>query len=65
VSTPRCGGCVEYVVEPAGRPLLLDALDSVVISSAERSSLTWLAGFEAAIVENIAAWNHPGPAELA
>lgn len=33
----------------------LDALGGVVISSAERSSLTWLAGFEAATVENIAA----------
>lgn len=28
---------------------MLDALDGVAISSAERASLTWLAGFEASI----------------
>jgi hypothetical protein len=40
-----------------GLAVLLDALgrsDGVVISSAERSSLTWRAGFEASTVENIA-----------
>ncbi len=35
--------------------VLLDALDGVVISEAERAALTWLAGFEAHTVENIAA----------
>jgi hypothetical protein len=35
--------------------LRLDALDDVVISSAERSSLTWLAGFEVPTAENIVA----------
>ena len=34
--------------------VLLDALDGVVISDAERASLTWLAGFESDTVENIA-----------
>jgi hypothetical protein len=34
--------------------VLLDALDGVVISDAERASLTWLAGFETHTVENIA-----------
>ena len=34
--------------------VLLDALDGVVISEAERRSLVWLAGFEAHTVENIA-----------
>ena len=34
---------------------LLDALGGVPISGAERASLTWLAGFEDATVENIAA----------
>jgi hypothetical protein len=34
---------------------LIDALDGVVISSAERSSLTWLTGVEASTVENIVA----------
>lgn len=35
--------------------MLLDALDGVVISDAERASLTWLAGFEAHTVEPLAA----------
>jgi len=34
---------------------LLDALDGVPISEAERRSLAWLCGFEAATVENVAA----------
>ena len=34
---------------------LLDALDGIPISEAERRSLAWLCGFEAATVENIAA----------
>ncbi|MGH3684080.1 MAG: hypothetical protein ACRDRU_28690 [Pseudonocardiaceae bacterium] len=34
---------------------LLDALSGVPLSDAERASLTWLAGFEACTVENIAA----------
>ncbi len=34
---------------------LLDALDGVPVSDAERASLTWLAGFEAQTVANIAA----------
>jgi hypothetical protein len=37
------------------RAVLLDALDGVVICSAERSSLPWLAGFEASTVENVVA----------
>jgi hypothetical protein len=35
--------------------VLLDALDGVPLSDGERASLTWLAGFEAHTVENIAA----------
>ena len=35
--------------------MLLDALGGVVISDAERAPLAWLAGFEKATVENIAA----------
>ena len=35
--------------------VLLDALDGVVISDAERASLAWLAGFEKDTVENLAA----------
>jgi uncharacterized membrane protein (DUF4010 family) len=35
--------------------VLLDALDGVVISDAERRSLTWLCGFERAEAENVAA----------
>ena len=35
--------------------VLLDALDDVPISEAERRSLTWLCGFEADTVENLAA----------
>jgi len=34
---------------------LLDALGGVPISEAERRSLAWLCGFEAATVENVAA----------
>ena len=34
--------------------VLLDALDGVVISDAERASLIWLVGFEVHTVENIA-----------
>ena len=34
--------------------VLLDALDGVALSDAERRSLVWLAGFEAHTVENIA-----------
>jgi len=37
---------------------LLDALDGVPITDTERASLTWLAGFEDATVENIAAVIH-------
>ena len=33
---------------------LLDALGGIPIGATERASLTWLAGFEAATVENIA-----------
>jgi hypothetical protein len=36
-------------------------LDGVVISDAP--SLTWLAGFEVATVENVATDDHPRPAE--
>ncbi|MGB6165476.1 MAG: hypothetical protein WCF33_19465 [Pseudonocardiaceae bacterium] len=43
---------------PAGQAnklaVLLDALDGVVISDSERTSLNWLVGFEAYTVENIA-----------
>lgn len=35
--------------------VLLDALDGVVISDAERRSLTWLAGWERHTIENLAA----------
>ena len=35
--------------------VLLDALDGIPISDAERCSLTWLCGFEADTVENVAA----------
>ena len=35
--------------------VLLDALDGIPISDAERRSLTWLCGFEADTVENVAA----------
>jgi hypothetical protein len=35
--------------------VLLDALDGVALSDAERASLAWLAGFEAHTVENVAA----------
>ncbi|MGH3884165.1 MAG: hypothetical protein ACRDSG_17300 [Pseudonocardiaceae bacterium] len=35
--------------------MMLDALDGVVISDAERASLAWLAGFEAHTVEHITA----------
>ena len=35
--------------------VLLDSLDGVAISDAERASLAWLAGFEAHTVANIAA----------
>jgi len=35
--------------------VLLDALDGVTISDAERHSLTWLAGWERHTIENIAA----------
>ena len=34
--------------------VLLDALDGVVISDAERRSLAWLAGWEKHVLENIA-----------
>jgi len=34
---------------------LLDALGGISVGAAERESLTWLAGFEATTVENIAA----------
>lgn len=54
-------GCTDHnvpnhltVPRQAGKlAVLLDALDGLVISSAERASLTWLAGFEEATVENI------------
>jgi hypothetical protein len=35
--------------------VLLDALNGVVISSAERATLIWLAGFEVTTVESVAA----------
>ncbi|MGH3774282.1 MAG: hypothetical protein ACRDRR_00870 [Pseudonocardiaceae bacterium] len=35
--------------------MLLDALDGISISDAERASLTWLVGFETCTVEYIAA----------
>jgi hypothetical protein len=35
--------------------VLLDALNGVPLSDAERRSLMWLAGFEAPTMENIAA----------
>lgn len=35
--------------------VLLDPLDGVALSDGERASLTWLAGFEAHTLENIAA----------
>ncbi len=38
--------------------MLLNALDGVPITDTERASLTWLAGFEAATVENVAAVIH-------
>jgi hypothetical protein len=34
--------------------VLIDALDGMTISDAKRASLTWLAGFEAHTVENVA-----------
>ena len=37
---------------------LLDALDGVPLTDAERRSLAWLCGFEAATVENVAAVIH-------
>ena len=42
---------------PPGRPgklAVLDALGDVAISDSERASPAWLAGFEAATVENVA-----------
>ena len=41
--------------EAARLAVLLDALDGVPISDAERRSLAWLCGFEADTVENLAA----------
>jgi len=41
--------------EAARLEVLLDALDGVPISEAERRSLAWLCGFEADTVENLAA----------
>ena len=41
--------------EAARLAVLLDALDGVAISDAERRSLAWLCGFEADTVENLAA----------
>lgn len=38
-----------------GLALLVDALEGVVISDAERRSLVWLAGWEKHTVENLAA----------
>jgi hypothetical protein len=35
--------------------VLLDALDGIALSSAERASLAWLTGFETSTVENLAA----------
>jgi len=35
--------------------LLLDALSGISVGARERASLTWLAGFELATVENVAA----------
>jgi hypothetical protein len=35
--------------------VLLDALEGVALYAGERASLTWLAGFEACTVENLAA----------
>ena len=41
--------------EAARLAVLLDALDGIPISDAERRSLAWLCGFEADTVENLAA----------
>ena len=41
--------------EAARLEVLLDALDGVPITEAERRSLAWLCGFEADTVENLAA----------
>ena len=41
--------------EAARLAVLLDALEGVAISDAERRSLAWLCGFEADTVENLAA----------
>ena len=41
-------------LQSARLAVLLDALDGVALSDAERASLAWLAGFEAHTVENIA-----------
>jgi hypothetical protein len=40
-------------LQSARLAMLLDALDDVTLSSSERVSLTWLAGFEAHTVEDI------------
>jgi hypothetical protein len=43
------------LLQSARLAVLLDALDGVALSDAERASLAWLAGFEAHTVENVAA----------
>jgi hypothetical protein len=47
--TPSLPGC-----QSARLAVLLDALDGMALSEAERASLAWLAGFEAHTVENVA-----------
>jgi hypothetical protein len=44
---------------------LLDAMGDIPIDATERASLTWLAGFEAATVDNIAAVMRRGRARSA
>jgi len=56
-------GSPHFDPDPAPLPLwqverlatLLDALGGLPVSDAERASLTWLAGFEAGTVANVAA----------
>lgn len=43
------------VMRAAHMAVLLDALDGVPVSDAERRTLEWLAGWDPATVENIAA----------
>jgi hypothetical protein len=43
--------------------VLLDALDGMPISDAERRTLTWLAGFERHTVGECRGVDHPRPAD--